>query len=188
MLMISRIIKLKKMLVNLKRHFLRVTSSLADEIDSVQLQQLLQNKDGKYFDQQLCDELVDIHGDGGNINYGDFKYIWETLQERRAQFERLARGRSELTKEEFRQLLGNVAGQYIPSSFLKRLTAFYKNQISFDVVVHAIHHIHIISSRLNFSDNEELMEEFLGSVFSKVPTAPSEEDITRFSPEFCTYI
>ena len=176
------------MIQTLERIFLTQASSRVDEINSVQLQKLLINADGKHFNQQLCDELVDHYGDGGFINLDGFDHIWTNLQKRRTQFERLAQGRSVLTKEAFRQLLESAASQRIPSSFMKEIMRFYKNRISFDVVVHAVHHIRKIAYRVEFSDNENLMNTFLRSVFTKVPSAPSANDINSFSSKYCTYI
>ena len=177
-----------KMTASLESVFLIEASSLVDEIDSVQLQRLLVNKDGKNFDQQLCDELVDHYGNGGFINLDGFDHIWTNLQKRRTQFEHLAQGRSVLTKEAFRKFLESAASQRIPSSFMKEIMRFYKNRISFDVVVHAVHHIRKIADRVEFSHNENLMDTFLISVFTKVPTAPSANDINSFSSKYCTYI
>ena len=176
-------------MTSLERVFLNQARSLDDTLDGVQLQRLLKNRDGKHFDQKLCDELIDHFGESGLINYNDFDCIWTNLQERRSQFERLSRGKSVLRPEAFRWLLENVAGQRMTTPFLKQIMRFYKNEISFDVFVHAVHHIRELSSRFDFSDDENMMDEFLRSVFYfREPTAPTEDDIISFDPAYCTYI
>ena len=161
--------------------------SLENSIDSTQLRQLLRIENGKMFDQKLCDELVDHFGDGGVINFDDFEAIWSHLQKMRSQFDKFAFG-GMLCSDAFKIVLEQVAGQKIQSSFIKKIRKFYKNKITFDVFVHAVHHVRVMSNKFNLKKTENLMDEFMKSVYYFKPSAPSESDIISFSNVYCTYI
>ena len=160
---------------------------LENSIDSTQLRQLLRIDNGKMFDQKLCDELVDHFGDGGVINFDDFEAIWSHLQKMRSQFDKFAFG-GMLCSDAFKIVLEQVAGQKIQSSFIKKIRKFYKNKITFDVFVHAVHHVRVMSNQFNLKKTENLMDEFMKSVYYFKPSAPSESDIISFSNDYCTYI
>ena len=161
--------------------------SLENSIDGTQLRQLLRIENGKMFDQKLCDELVDHFGDGGVINFDDFEAIWSHLQKMRSQFDKFAFG-GMLCSDAFKIVLEQVAGQKIRSSFIKQIRKFYKNKITFDVFIHAVHHVRVMSNKFNLKKTENLMDEFMKSIYYFKPSAPSESDIISFSNDFCTYI
>lgn len=161
--------------------------SLDNSIDGTQLRQLLRIENGKMFDQKLCDELVDHFGDGGVINFDDFEAIWSHLQKMRSQFDKFAFG-GMLCSDAFKIVLEQVAGQKIQSSFIKKIRKFYKNKITFDVFIHAVHHVRVMSNKFNLKKTENLMDEFMKSIYYFKPSAPSESDIISFSNDYCTYI
>ena len=174
-------------MMTLEKLFKCQAVSLENSIDSTQLRQLLRIENGKMFDQKLCDELVDHFGDGGVINFDDFEAIWSHLQKMRSQFDKFAFG-GMLCSDAFKIVLEQVAGQKIRSSFIKQIRKFYKNKITFDVFVHAVHHVRVMSNKFNLKKTENLMDEFMKSVYYFKPSAPSESDIISFSNDYCTYI
>ena len=174
-------------MMTLEKLFKCQAVSLENSIDSIQLRQLLRIENGKLFDQKLCDELVDHFGSAGVINFGDFEAIWSHLGKMRSQFDKFAY-MGMLSSDAFKIVLQQVAGQKIKSSFIKKIQKFYKNKITFDVFVHAVHHVRVISDKFNLYKTENLMDEFLKSVYYFKPSAPSESDIISFSDDYCTYI
>ena len=162
-------------------------ATLADSIDSVQLRQLLRIENGKLFDQKICDELVDHFGEAGVINFDNFEDIWSHLQKMRSQFDKFA-FEGMLSGGAFKSVLEQVAGQKIKTSFIKKLLKFYKFTVTFDVFVHSVHHIRIMSDKFNLQKTEHLMDEFMRSVYYAKPSAPSESDIISFDNAYCTYI
>ena len=174
-------------MMTLEKLFKCQAVSLENSIDSTQLRQLLRIENGKMFDQKLCDELVDHFGDGGVINFDDFEAIWSHLQKMRSQFDKFAFA-GMLCSDAFKIVLEQVAGQKIQSSFIKQIRKFYKNKITFDVFVHAVHHVRVMSNKFNLKKTENLMDEFMKSVYYFRPSAPSESDIISFSNDYCTYI
>ena len=174
-------------MMTLEKLFKCQAVSLENSIDGTQLRQLLRIENGKMFDQKLCDELVDHFGDGGVINFDDFEAIWSHLQKMRSQFDKFAFG-GMLCSDAFKIVLEQVAGQKIRSSFIKQIRKFYKNKITFDVFIHAVHHVRVMSNKFNLKKTENLMDEFMKSIYYFKPSAPSESDIISFSNDYCTYI
>ena len=166
-------------MISLEKVFLFQARSLNDRINAVQLRRLLKKEDGSSFDSKLCGELVNHFGYDGLVNFDDFDKIWTLLHKRKILFEQLSRGKSVLTPEAFMRILENVAGQKIPTWFLKQIMRFYNGTISLDAFVHSVHHIRKMSGRLDFTESDEiLMEEFERSVSNaRVTTNQIHEEI-----------
>ena len=153
-------------MISLEKIFICQARSLNDRINVVQLHRLLKNKDGSSLDSKLCSELVNHFGYGGLVNIDDFDQIWTLLHKRKTQFKQLSRGKSVLTPEAFMRILENVAGQKIPTWFLKQIMRFYNGTISLDVFVHSLHHIREMSGHLDFT--ESVFTKVLLKVFSNL--------------------
>ena len=162
----------KNRMISLEKIFLCQARSLNDRINAVQLRRLLKKEDGSSFNKILCHELVNHFGYGGLVNIDDFDQIWTLLHKRKIQFEQLSRGKSVLTPDAFQAVLETVAGQKIPTRFLKQMIRFYNETISFDAFVHSVHHIRKISSYSDFTeDGNILIKEFKKSVSNATGTS-----------------
>lgn len=170
-------------MMSLEQIFKREAVSLKNSIDSTQLQQLLWIENGsghKLADTKLCDELVDHYGSAGVINFDNFKAIWSDLKNMRSQFDKFA-NMGMLPSDAFKIVLEQVAGQRIKSSFIKKIQKFYKNQITFDLFIHAVHHVRVMSDKFNLHKTANLMDEFMKSVNYFKPSTPSASDIITFT-------
>jgi len=174
-------------MMTLEKLFKCQAVSLENSIDSTQVRKLLRLRNGKMFDKKLCDELIDHFGNGGVINFGDFELIWTHLEKMRTQFEKF-QYMDMLSMDAFKIVLEQVAGQKIKSSFIKQIGKFYHNKITFDVFVHAVHHVRVMSDKFNLQRTKNLMDEFMRSVYYFKPSAPNEFDVISFSDDYCTYI
>ena len=50
-----------------------------------------------------------------------------------------------LCRDAFKILLKQVAGQNMKTSLIKEIRKYYKYKITFDVFVHAVHHVRVMS-------------------------------------------
>ena len=182
-------------MISLEEIFLKQAENLNSRIDCIQLRQLLRLKNGKRFDSQLCEELVIHFGYSGTIDFNDFDAIWSSLRKKRQEFEQFSY-RGQLCTASFQMLLEQIIHRQLPSEFIRKLVDFYRQQITFDVFVHAVHHIKIITISGSAICPENLMEEFCNSVregthYSATvrseiqPSAPPEEILPSTC---CTYI
>ena len=181
--------------MSLEEIFLKQADNLNSRIDCIQLRQLLRLENGKRFDSQLCEELVIHFGYSGTITFNDFKAIWCSLKKKRKDFDQFSY-RGQLCSASFQMLLEQIIRRQLPSEFIRKLVDFYGQKITFDVFVHAVHHIKIIAISGSAICPDNLMEEFCNSVregthYSPTattdiqPSAPPEEILPS---SCCTYI
>ena len=111
-----------------------------DIINSEQLQKILVMERGKRFDRMLVNDLVDDFGSNGFVNFDQFCQIWFHLQTIRDEFEQYAK-RGLLSPKKFARFLIEQLGSYIHKITIDSLIHFYKNQLTFDVCVHALKHL-----------------------------------------------
>ena len=181
-------------MMSLEEIFLKQAVNLDSRIDSYQLRQLLRLESGNFFDSQLCDELVVHFGQCNTINFSDFEEIWSLLKKRRMNFDKFSY-RGQLCSASFQKLLEKIVHKQLQTDFVQKLVHYYGKQITFDVFVHAVHHIKIIiASDVPFC-TDILMERFLESIRTSTnselivtdiqPSAPPEEILPN---RYCTYI
>ena len=181
-------------MMSLEEIFLKQAVNLDSRIDSYQLRQLLRLESGNFFDYQLCDELVVHFGQCNAINFSNFEEIWSLLKKRRMNFDKFSY-RGQLCSASFQKLLEKIVHKQLQTDFVQKLVHYYGKQITFDVFVHAVHHIKIIiASDVPFC-TDILMERFLESIRTSTnselivtdiqPSAPPEEILPN---RYCTYI
>ena len=180
-------------MMSLEEIFLQQAVNLDSRIDSIPLRQLLRLENGKYFDSQLCDELVIHFGNFGTVNFSDFASIWSLLKKRRVDFDQFSY-RGQLCAASFQMLLEQTIQTRLHSEFVRKLIGFYGQKITFDSYVHAVHHIKNISISLPICP-EAWMKKFRDSVQSKQNSTAVETEIEPSAPPeeilpitHCTYI
>ena len=181
-------------MMSLEEIFLKQAVNLDSRIDSIQLRQLLRLENGKCFDSQLCDELVVHFGQCNTINFSDFEEIWSLLKKRRMDFDEFSYN-GQLCSASFQMLLEQIVHKQLPTDFVQKLVHFYGKQITFDVFVHAVHHVKIIIATEIPLCADILMKRFRESIRTSTnseiivtdiqPSAPPEEILPN---RYCTYI
>ena len=181
-------------MMSLEEIFLTQAVNLNSRINSIQLRQLLRLENGKCFDSQLCDELIVHFGDRNTINFKDFEGIWSLLKKRRKDFDQYSY-RGQLCTASFQMVLEQNIHKQLQSDFIQKLVQFYGKQITFDVFIHAVHHIKIVTASDSPLCSVILMERFRDSIRTSTnsqtiapdiqPSAPPED---IFQNIHCTYI
>ena len=168
--------------------FLIKAVTLDSKINAKQLRKLLTLENEKCFDSQLVDELVLYFGDHNTISFRNFEEIWSHLRLRRLDFDQFSKN-GHLGLDDFQMLLEHITEKQLQSEFIHRLVNFYGRQITFDVFVHSVHHVDIITASDELLSPDILMEKFGESVRTNTksaaimneiqPSAPPEEIVPR---------
>ena len=81
-------------------------------------------------------------------------------------------------------ILKQATKQNLEPKFLKQLKKYYKNKLSFDALIHSVHHVRSILSKdeSNDGNSKDLMKEFLKSV------QPNDTNLVFFPDGSSTYI
>lgn len=115
-------------------------SSKYGVINSQQLQNILVMERQRRFDKLLVNELVNEFGSNGFVSFAQFRKIWLYLGQIRAPFETYAT-KGVLSKKKFARFLTDQLDCFIHKITINSLLAFYKNQLTFDVCVHALKYL-----------------------------------------------
>ena len=177
-------------MMSLENVFLTQAVDLNSEIDGDQLREILRMENNRCFSSQLIDELILRFGNHNLVSFRNFVKIWSYLRTRRLDFERYSCN-GQLHLADFKTVLENIAQKQLHSEFIRRLDDFYRGQLTFDAMVHAVYHVKMItaldvplSPRMLMKKFEEPVSNCTESaaILNEIqPSAPAEEIVPHIS-------